>query len=65
MPDVITVCCSLRYEHRAELIELRRCLETYAEAAKTMGIPLLYPWANRLDRLGYAAAGLRVRPSAA
>ena len=46
------VCRSLRYD-QVELLELRRGLETYAEAGKTMGIPLLYPWANRLDRFGY------------
>jgi aldose 1-epimerase len=43
-----------------ERLELRRGLATYAEAGKTMGIPLLYPWANRLGRFGYRAAGKEV-----
>ena len=32
----------------------------YAQRGKTMGIPLLHPWANRLSRAGYAAAGKEV-----
>ena len=53
------VCCSLKHEG-IELLKLRNGVEAYAEAGKTMGIPLLYPWANRLDRFGYAAAGKTV-----
>jgi aldose 1-epimerase len=59
VPDANLVCCSLRDE-QVELLDLRRGLETYATAGKTMGIPLLYPWANRLDHFGYAAAGKQV-----
>src|SRR6516164_9146028 len=58
-PAANMVCCSLRHDE-TELLELRRGLEMYAEAGKTMGIPLLYPWANRLARFGYEAAGKAV-----
>jgi aldose 1-epimerase len=56
VPAVNMVCCSLVHDG-VERLELRRGLATYAEAGKTMGIPLLYPWANRLGRFGYRAAG--------
>jgi galactose mutarotase-like enzyme len=59
VPALNMVCCSLRHDG-TELLELRRGLQMYAEAGKTMGIPLLYPWANRLDRFGYEAAGKSV-----
>lgn len=62
VPVLNMVCCSLRHD-RTELLELRRGLQTYAEAGKTMGIPLLYPWANRLGRFGYEAAGKTVELS--
>jgi aldose 1-epimerase len=46
------VCASLR--HRGEeLLAERRGLEAYVEAGKTMGIPLLHPWANRLGGFTY------------
>lgn len=35
-------------------------VEAYAERGKTMGIPLLYPWANRLAQHEYDAAGAHV-----
>jgi aldose 1-epimerase len=56
VPAVNMVCCSLVHDG-VERLELRRGLATYAQAGKTMGIPLLYPWANRLGRFGYRAAG--------
>lgn len=59
VPAVNMVCCSLRHDG-IELLELRRGLQVYADAGKTMGIPLLYPWANRLARFGYEAAGKAV-----
>ena len=31
-----------------ELLGQRRGLDAYITAGKTMGIPILYPWANRL-----------------
>jgi aldose 1-epimerase len=55
-PGAGMVCCSLTHAGE-ELLDQRRGLETYASAGKTMGIPLLYPWANRLARSGYRAAG--------
>jgi aldose 1-epimerase len=64
VPAANMVCCSLTHDG-TELLELRRGLTMYAEAGKTMGIPLLYPWANRLDRFGYEAAGKRVALSEA
>jgi galactose mutarotase-like enzyme len=59
VPAVNMVCCSFVHDG-AERLELRRGLAMYAEAGKTMGIPLLYPWANRLGRFGYQAAGKQV-----
>jgi aldose 1-epimerase len=59
VPEVNMLCCSLRHDGK-ELLDLRRGLQTYADAGKTMGIPLLYPWANRLARFGYEAAGKTV-----
>jgi galactose mutarotase-like enzyme len=59
VPGANMVCCSLVHDG-AERLELRRGLAMYAEAGKTMGIPLLYPWANRLGRFGYRAAGKQV-----
>jgi galactose mutarotase-like enzyme len=46
------VCCSLR--HRGvELLAQGSGVRAYAERGATMGIPLLYPWANRLAGLRY------------
>ncbi len=47
--------------HRGEEL-LGRVEDLEASAAKggTAGIPLLYPWANRLDGLGYRVLGQRV-----
>lgn len=48
-PDVGMVGCSLR--HRGdELLGQRGGLEKYRESGSSFGIPLLHPWANRLDR---------------
>jgi galactose mutarotase-like enzyme len=53
------VCSSLR--HRGEeLLGERRGLDVYVEAGKTMGIPLLHPWANRLGGFEYSVAGVDV-----
>ncbi|MFL5884847.1 MAG: aldose 1-epimerase [Thermoleophilaceae bacterium] len=58
-PEVGMVCCSLR--HGAdELLGQRGGLKKYAESGSTMGIPFLYPWANRLRGFEYEAAGRRV-----
>jgi aldose 1-epimerase len=53
------VGCSLR--HRGEeLLGQRGGLEAYVAERKTMGIPLLYPWANRLARRRFTVAGREV-----
>jgi galactose mutarotase-like enzyme len=52
VPRAGMVCCSLR--HRGvELLAQRSGVRAYAERGATMGIPLLYPWANRLAGLRY------------
>jgi aldose 1-epimerase len=53
------VGCSLRHRG-AELLGLRAGLDAYVSAGKTFGIPLLYPWANRLGDWSYAAAGREI-----
>jgi aldose 1-epimerase len=40
-----------------ELLGQRRGLDAYLAAGKTMGIPLLYPWANRLSAKTYEVDG--------
>jgi galactose mutarotase-like enzyme len=48
VPEAGMVGCSLT--HRGEqLLGQRHGLEGYAQGHSTMGIPLLYPWANRLS----------------
>lgn len=59
VPGANMVCCSLVVDG-TELLDRRRGVRAYAEQGKTMGIPLLYPWANRLARFGYEAAGKQV-----
>jgi aldose 1-epimerase len=59
-PDFGMLCASLR--HRG--IELLRRVEDLATArskGSTAGIPLLYPWANRISGLTYRAAGRDVK----
>ena len=53
------LCASLR--HRGtELLRRVDDLETARSKGSTAGIPLLYPWANRLGGLKYQAAGREV-----
>jgi len=59
VPDANLVCSSFTVGGD-ELLDRRRGVRAYAEQGKTMGIPLLYPWANRLARFGYEAAGKEV-----
>ena len=47
VPAAGMVGCSLTH-HAGELLGQRHGLAAYAEQHSTMGIPLLYPWANRL-----------------
>ena len=58
-PGVGMVCCSLRHQGE-ELLGRRGGLEAYAEKGSTFGIPLLYPWANRLAAMSYAFDGTGV-----
>jgi galactose mutarotase-like enzyme len=50
------VCSSLRHRGK-ELLGQRKGLEAYASSGSTMGIPLLYPWANRLSERRFELAG--------
>jgi galactose mutarotase-like enzyme len=43
-----------------ELLGQRNGLPAYEAKGSTMGVPLLYPWANRLSGLHYEAAGKAV-----
>jgi aldose 1-epimerase len=59
VPSAGMLCSSLR--HRSEeLLAQRAGLAAYVERGKTMGVPLLYPWANRLAGFDYLAAGKSV-----
>ena len=49
-PQVGMVCSSWQVGGE-ELLGLRGGLEKYRRTGSTFGIPLLYPWANRLDRV--------------
>ena len=53
------VGCSLEHEGD-ELLAQRRGLATYEASGATMGIPLLYPWANRLGAFAYDVRGRHV-----
>jgi|HubBroStandDraft_2_1064218.scaffolds.fasta_scaffold00660_2 aldose 1-epimerase len=60
IPSAGMLCCSLRH-HGEELLAQNAGVSAYAHSGKTMGIPLLYPWANRLASFHYTAAGHSVR----
>jgi aldose 1-epimerase len=48
-------------QHRGEeLLGRVEEIDSYAKSGRTCGIPLLYPWANRLDAMRYRAAGKEV-----
>lgn len=47
-PEANCVCSSLTHEG-VELLGQRNGLDAYLAKGSTMGIPLLHPWANRLD----------------
>jgi galactose mutarotase-like enzyme len=55
-PGAGMVCSSLRLGGE-ELLGQRKGLEAYASSGSTMGIPLLYPWANRLSARRFELAG--------
>jgi aldose 1-epimerase len=52
VPGAGMVCCSLRHRG-AELLAQRHGVRAYAERGRTMGVPLLHPWANRLAGWDY------------
>jgi aldose 1-epimerase len=54
VPDAGMIGTSLT-DAGVELLGQRRGLQAYVEAGKTMGIPILYPWANRLGANTYTA----------
>jgi aldose 1-epimerase len=59
VPGAGMVGCSLT--HRGEeLLGQRGGLEAYRERGSTFGIPLLYPWANRLAGPRYSVGGREV-----
>ncbi|MGV0811229.1 aldose 1-epimerase [Mycolicibacterium boenickei] len=56
VPAAGMVCTSLAETRAGEQLEYlgqRRGLQAYIADGKTMGIPILYPWANRLSANGY------------
>src|SRR3954464_9293302 len=56
VPEAGMIGCSLR--HRGdELLGQRGGLDAYVKERKTMGIPLLHPWANRLSKAGFTLLG--------
>jgi aldose 1-epimerase len=59
VPGAGMLCCSLRHRGR-ELLAQNAGVDAYAQYGKTMGIPLLYPWANRLAGFDYSVAGRSV-----
>jgi aldose 1-epimerase len=56
VPDAGMIGISLT-DSGVELLGQRRGLDAYLTAGKTMGIPILYPWANRLGGDTYSAEG--------
>lgn len=56
VPSAGMICTSLS-DDGVELLGQRRGLQAYLDNGKTMGIPLLYPWANRLSANNYAVDG--------
>ncbi len=59
VPSGGMLCCSLRHEG-VELLAQNAGVRAYAQEGKTMGVPLLYPWANRLAGFEYRVAGQTV-----
>lgn len=59
LPGFGMLVASLKHDG-VELLRRIDNLETAAAKGSTAGIPLLYPWANRLDGLRYRAAGREV-----
>jgi galactose mutarotase-like enzyme len=60
VPDAGMIGCSLTHRG-AEVLGQRGGLESYINERKTMGIPFLHPWANRLARTHFTLHGREVR----
>jgi aldose 1-epimerase len=58
-PELGMIACSMVHAGE-ELLGQRPGLAAYARSGATMGIPLLYPWANRLGDVRYRFAGRTV-----
>jgi aldose 1-epimerase len=56
VPEANMICCSLS-SGDIERLGQRKGLDAYATRGSTMGIPLLYPWANRLGSRRFTVAG--------
>ncbi|HTY28759.1 MAG TPA: aldose 1-epimerase [Mycobacterium sp.] len=52
VPSAGMICTSLA-DGGVELLGQRRGLQAYLDNGKTMGVPILYPWANRLSANHY------------
>ncbi|MCP5068731.1 MAG: aldose 1-epimerase [bacterium] len=59
LPATGMVCASLEH-HGEELLASGQGLDAYVSRGKLLGIPLLHPWANRLERDGFRFADLDV-----
>jgi galactose mutarotase-like enzyme len=59
VPEAGMVGSSLKH-HGDELLGQRGGLDAYIAERKTMGIPLLHPWANRLSKQRFTVAGRTV-----
>ena len=59
VPGAGMIGASLTHQGR-ELLHRGGGLAAWTQRGKTFGIPLLHPWANRLERLNYSAAGRHV-----
>lgn len=59
VPVAGMICTSLS-DNGVEFLGQRRGLQAYIDNAKTMGIPILYPWANRLSVNTYDVNGATV-----
>jgi aldose 1-epimerase len=60
LPGAGMLCSSLRH-HGEELLAQNAGVGAYLQSGKTMGIPLLYPWANRLAAFDYTIGGRTVQ----
>ncbi|BBX90213.1 aldose 1-epimerase [Mycolicibacterium boenickei] len=62
VPAAGMICTSLADKNTGvEYLGQRRGLQAYLTDGKTMGIPILYPWANRLSANEYRGDGITVR----